>query len=50
MRYIHGVGEAVREALIGFLGPRIEYPTGAPAGKEKDTSEKAATRAAGDPS
>ncbi|MGB3683189.1 MAG: HDIG domain-containing metalloprotein [Rubrobacteraceae bacterium] len=26
MREIHAVGEAIREALIGFLGPRIEYP------------------------
>jgi hypothetical protein len=23
---IHEVGEAVLEALVGFLGPRIEYP------------------------
>ncbi len=30
MRDIHVVGEGIREALIGFLGPRIEYP-GAPA-------------------
>jgi putative nucleotidyltransferase with HDIG domain len=26
MHEIHEVGEAIREALIGFLGPRIEYP------------------------
>jgi putative nucleotidyltransferase with HDIG domain len=26
MREIHETGEAVREALIGFIGPRIEYP------------------------
>ena len=26
MREIHEVGEAIREALIGFLGRRIEYP------------------------
>ncbi|MBA2442040.1 MAG: HDIG domain-containing protein [Rubrobacter sp.] len=26
MREIHEVGEAIHEALIGFLGPRIEYP------------------------
>jgi putative nucleotidyltransferase with HDIG domain len=26
MREIRQVGEAIREALIGFLGPRIEYP------------------------
>jgi cyclic-di-AMP phosphodiesterase PgpH len=26
MHDIHEAGEAIREALIGFLGPRIEYP------------------------
>lgn len=26
LREIHEVGEAIREAVIGFLGPRIEYP------------------------
>jgi cyclic-di-AMP phosphodiesterase PgpH len=26
MHEIHETGEAIREALIGFLGPRIEYP------------------------
>jgi putative nucleotidyltransferase with HDIG domain len=26
MREIHAAGEAIREAIIGFLGPRIEYP------------------------
>ena len=26
MREIHEVGEAILEALVGFLGPRIEYP------------------------
>ena len=26
MREIHATGEAIREAVIGFLGPRIEYP------------------------
>src|SRR5918912_1109979 len=25
-REIHETGEAIREALIGFIGPRIEYP------------------------
>jgi hypothetical protein len=29
LREIHEVGEAILEALVGFLGPRIEYP-GAP--------------------
>jgi cyclic-di-AMP phosphodiesterase PgpH len=28
MREIHEVGEAILEALVGFLGPRIEYPPG----------------------
>ncbi len=26
MREIHETGEAIREAIIGFIGPRIEYP------------------------
>jgi membrane-associated HD superfamily phosphohydrolase len=26
MHDIHEAGEAIREALIGFLGPRITYP------------------------
>lgn len=26
MNEIHATGEAIREAVIGFLGPRIEYP------------------------
>ncbi len=26
MREIHETGEAIRDALIGFIGPRIEYP------------------------
>ncbi len=26
LREIHEVGEAIREAVVGFLGPRIEYP------------------------
>ncbi|CAA9450472.1 MAG: Membrane protein containing HD superfamily hydrolase domain, YQFF ortholog [uncultured Rubrobacteraceae bacterium] len=28
LREIHEVGEAILEALVGFLGPRIEYPGG----------------------
>jgi len=35
MREIHETGEAIREALIGFLGPRIEYPE-APAEQRKE--------------
>ena len=30
LREIHEVGEAILEALVGFLGPRIEYPGGHP--------------------
>jgi cyclic-di-AMP phosphodiesterase PgpH len=41
MRDIHEAGEAIREALIGFLGPRIEYP-------EVPTDNRAAHKAAGD--
>jgi putative nucleotidyltransferase with HDIG domain len=42
MRDIHEAGEAIREALIGFLGPRIEYP-------EAPAADKAAVqKAAGD--
>ncbi|MGF1471849.1 MAG: HD family phosphohydrolase [Rubrobacteraceae bacterium] len=40
MHEIHEVGEAIREALIGFLGPRIEYP--APA--ESEATGKAASK------
>jgi putative nucleotidyltransferase with HDIG domain len=52
MREIHEVGEAIREALIGFLGPRIEYPeaqsntepkVGKPAGKSIDKTAGRAT-------
>ncbi|MDQ3891358.1 MAG: HDIG domain-containing protein [Actinomycetota bacterium] len=34
MREIHATGEAILEALIGFIGPRIEYPED-PNGKAK---------------
>jgi putative nucleotidyltransferase with HDIG domain len=30
MSEIHETGEAIREALIGFIGPRIEYPEASP--------------------
>jgi len=30
MNEIHATGEAIREAVIGFLGPRIEYPAPKP--------------------
>jgi len=41
MRDIHEAGEAIREALIGFLGPRIEYP-------EAPAKEAAAPKTLGD--
>jgi putative nucleotidyltransferase with HDIG domain len=41
MHGIHEAGEAIREALIGFLGPRIEYP-------EAPTANRAASEALGD--
>jgi putative nucleotidyltransferase with HDIG domain len=46
MREIHEVGEAIREALIGFLGPRIEYPE-APS-ESRAAADKATSRALGD--
>jgi putative nucleotidyltransferase with HDIG domain len=46
MHEIHEVGEAIREALIGFLGPRIEYPE-APA-ESRAAASKAANKADGD--
>ena len=30
MREIHEVGDAIRDSMIGFIGPRIEYPDTAP--------------------
>jgi hypothetical protein len=36
MHDIHEAGEAIREALIGFLGPRVAYP-------EEPATKKAAT-------
>ena len=36
MNEIHETGEAIREALIGFLGPRIEYPSSSPEPKVAD--------------
>ena len=38
MHDIHEAGEAIREALIGFLGPRIEYPVAAAQKAAGDTS------------
>jgi putative nucleotidyltransferase with HDIG domain len=39
MNDIHEAGEAIREALIGFLGPRIEYPEPS---KDSHSGKKAA--------
>ena len=56
MRELHEVGEAVREVLVGFLGPRIEYPEapssakpngGKTAGKTEKTTGKATGKTAG---
>jgi membrane-associated HD superfamily phosphohydrolase len=44
LREIHEVGEAIREAVIGFLGPRIEYPE-----PESKPSRQAAKPAARNP-
>lgn len=35
MQEIHATGEAILEALIGILGPRIKYPDAAPASSSK---------------
>ena len=40
IREIHEVGEAILEALVGFLGPRIEYPGGADARNGRPTPRK----------
>jgi cyclic-di-AMP phosphodiesterase PgpH len=37
IREIHEVGEAILEALVGFLGPRIEYPGAAEARNGRPT-------------
>lgn len=40
VREIHEVGDAILEAMIGFLGPRIEYPEALPPGKPKPEPTK----------
>lgn len=35
MHEIHVTGDAIRDGLIGFLGPRIEYPGATPAARAK---------------
>ena len=47
MRDIHESGEAIREALIGFLGPRVEYPEAPPDGDENKAAGNALGRADG---
>lgn len=46
MHEIHEVGEAILEAIVGFLGPRIEYPD-APAAEPKVAGKAASTAAVG---
>ncbi len=46
MHEIHEVGEAILEAIVGFLGPRIEYPD-APAAEPKAAGKAAAGKASG---
>ena len=41
MNEIHETGEAIREALIGFLGPRIEYPSSS---QEPKVADKATSK------
>lgn len=43
MHEIHEVGEAIREALIGFLGPRIEYPSAPTESKARDKAASKTT-------
>ncbi|WP_119068189.1 HD family phosphohydrolase [Rubrobacter indicoceani] len=50
LREIHEVGEAVRESVIGFLGPRIEYPQEAQGTGRKKQPVKSAARAGDDSS
>ena len=49
MRELHEVGEAVLEVLIGFLGPRIEYPEVPSSAKSNGgkTTDKTTGKAAG---
>lgn len=47
MQEIHAVGEAILEALIGFLGPRIEYPEAVAEKPEKPPISEAVPKPAG---
>jgi membrane-associated HD superfamily phosphohydrolase len=42
MHDIHEAGEAIRESLIGFLGPRIEYPEPPNGNRNAKAASKAA--------
>ena len=42
MHDIHETGEAIRESLIGFLGPRIEYPEPPNGNRNAKAASKAA--------
>ena len=44
IREIHEVGEAILEALVGFLGPRIEYPGGPESRNGRPTTPRAGVR------
>ena len=48
MHDIHDSGEAIREALIGFLGPRVEYPDAPAEATNVKTAAKAVGREGGD--
>ena len=47
MHDIHDSGEAIREALIGFLGPRVEYPDAPAEATNAKTAAKAVSREGG---
>ncbi|MGH3145606.1 MAG: HD family phosphohydrolase [Rubrobacter sp.] len=47
MHDIHEAGEAIRDALIGFLGPRVEYPEALPDPANGKTAGKTVSPADG---
>jgi putative nucleotidyltransferase with HDIG domain len=49
LREIHEVGEAILEALVGFLGPRIEYPGGVTDARNGKPNSKPNARSNGKP-
>jgi putative nucleotidyltransferase with HDIG domain len=40
MHEIQEAGDAIRESMVGFLGPRIEYPDGPPSAEKKTQTPK----------